>query len=77
MGLLSTLLQPVGAIAGKVFGGGSVPDNSSAALNTSGSYYGLNSSTGNSPLIQSGFTTTQLLIVGAVVLGGLFLWKRK
>jgi hypothetical protein len=74
MGILSTVLQPLGAIFGQ-----KVPASSSstAALNTSGSAYNLGSNNTAAPLINTVPSTTQWLIIGAVVLGGIFLFKRK
>lgn len=75
MGQVASLLQPVGAIFG-LGKSASVPNNSSAGLNTAGSAYNLNSNNQGAPLIQGGLSITTLLIVGGVILAGLYFWKK-
>jgi hypothetical protein len=71
MGNIASVLVPLGAQLIK--GNGSTPSLDSG-INTSGSAYDLNS--GNGALINSTPSTTQWLIIGAIVLGGLFLLKK-
>lgn len=73
MGQLASVLAPLGAQLIK--GNGQPPTSSSAGLNTAGSSYNLVSGGGNTPLIQNGFSTTQILVIGAVILA-FFLIKR-
>lgn len=76
MGNAASVLLPLGAQLIKGNGSPAVPNSSAASLNTAGSAYDLNSNDQAAPLIQAGFSTTTLLIVGGVVLAALFLWKK-
>lgn len=74
MGQAASVLLPLGAQLIK--GNGSTPPSLASGLNSSGSYYNLTSGGSNQPLIQGGFSTTTLLIIGGVALAALFLLKK-
>ena len=71
---MSLGLAAVSAV-GSIFGGSKTPAPAVSGVNSEGSEYNLNDGTAAS-LINSTPSTSQWLIIGAIVLGGIFLWKK-